>query len=144
MELKKIIIVIDLFGNIPLLIIFILTIKASCHRIGLRKYFFMKLTNALVYRNVMLFFLCSQSVISFGQERPLLGCTEIRNGTFYYFNPKSGEQETFIRKGAMQRENIVKQRETILWDVEWLNDCVYILKYEIGRASCRERVSSPV
>lgn len=40
--------------------------------------------------------------------------------------------EIFIRKGALQREIIAKQKETVLWDVEWLNDCIYTLKYESG------------
>ncbi len=92
----------------------------------------MKLTYTPVYRSIILFFLCTQSVLSFCQDKPVLTCADVRNGTFYYFNPKNGEQETFIRKGVMQRENLPKQRETVLWDVEWLSDCVYSLKYESG------------
>jgi hypothetical protein len=92
----------------------------------------MMLTKARVYQSLMLFFLCTQSVVSLCQDKPPLSCTYVRNGTFYYFDPKSGGLETFIRKGALQREIISKQRETVLWDVEWLNDCVYTLKYESG------------
>jgi hypothetical protein len=92
----------------------------------------MKFTKAPVYRSVILLLLCLLSVVSFCQDRPLLTCTDVRNGTFYYFNPKTGEPDTFIRKGALQRENVPKQKETILWDVEWLSDCVYSLTYESG------------
>lgn len=92
----------------------------------------MKLTKTPVFHFVILIFFCFQSAVSSGQDKPSLNCADVRNGTFYYFNPKTGGQETFIRKGAMQRENIVKQRETILWDVEWLSDCIYTLKYESG------------
>lgn len=92
----------------------------------------MELTTTRLYRPLILFFLCIQSVVSLCQDKPLLSCTDVRNGTFYYFDHKSDQWETFIRKGAYQREIIPKQRETVLWDVEWLNDCVYSLKYESG------------
>lgn len=67
-----------------------------------------------------------------GQDSASLHCSDVRNGTFYYFGKKSDGQETFIRKGAVQREVIPKEKETIFWDVEWLNDCTYSLKYESG------------
>jgi hypothetical protein len=81
---------------------------------------------------VMLFLLFSQPFISISQGNLLLNCTDVRNGVFYYFSQKNDGRETFIRKGAMQRELVPKQKETVLWDVEWLNDCVYTLKYESG------------
>ena len=71
-------------------------------------------------------------VLSFCQDAPSLTCADVRNGTFYFFNKKTDGLETYVRKGAMQREIIAKQKETVLWDVEWLNDCVYTLKYESG------------
>lgn len=88
-------------------------------------------SKASACRSLMLFLFCIQSVVSVCQDKPL-NCTDVRNGTFYYFNPKTGEQETFIRKGAMQRENILKQRETVLWTVDWLSDCAYSLTYQSG------------
>jgi len=92
----------------------------------------MKSTITPLYRPLMLFLLCTPSMVTIGQDKVMLTCADVRNGTFYYFNPRTGESETFIRKGVLQRENISKQRETVLWDVEWLNDCVYTLKYESG------------
>ncbi len=61
-----------------------------------------------------------------------LSCADIRNGTFNYFNQRTGEQEIFVRTGAVQKEVIPKRRETLYWDVTWLNDCTYTLKYQSG------------
>jgi hypothetical protein len=92
----------------------------------------MKFSFSQVFRIVILFFLTSMPFISSSQDNHTLTCADVRNGTFYYFGPKSNGQETFIRKGALQRELIPKQKETVLWEVEWLNDCVYTLKYQSG------------
>lgn len=32
----------------------------------------------------------------------------------------------------MQREQIPAKKETVLWEVEWLSECVYTLKYQSG------------
>jgi hypothetical protein len=66
------------------------------------------------------------------QDNSKLQCTDVRNGTFNYFDQKTGESEIFIRKGEVQRETIPKRKETIFWDVAWLNDCTYTLKYQSG------------
>ena len=92
----------------------------------------MKYLQASFYRTLILFILISGSSTSYGQDSLSLGCADVRNGTFYYFDKRTDGLETFIRKGAMQREIIAKQKEAVLWDVEWLNDCVYTLKYESG------------
>jgi hypothetical protein len=84
------------------------------------------------YRIVFVLTLISKSFVSFSQDNHPLTCPDVRNGTFYYFDKKNGGMEIFIRKGALQREIIAKQKETVLWDVEWLNDCIYTLKYESG------------
>ena len=70
--------------------------------------------------------------ITRGQDNPNLQCSDIRNGTFNYFDQRTGESEIFIRKGDVQREIIPKRKETIFWDVAWLNDCTYTLKYQSG------------
>jgi hypothetical protein len=84
------------------------------------------------YRTVILFLFISRPFISNCQDKHLLTCAEVRNGTFYYINQRDGTRETFIRKGGLQREIIPKRKETLLWDVNWLNDCTYTLKYESG------------
>ncbi len=73
----------------------------------------------------------SSSLTSRSQDHAI-NCLDVRNGTFVYFNPNSGVQETFTRKGALQKELIGKPKELIIWEVEWLTDCVYTLKYQSG------------
>lgn len=83
-------------------------------------------------RICFLFLFVYRSSIAIGQDNASLNCSDVRNGTFYYFGPKSDGQEIFIRKGSLQREFIPKEKETVLWEVQWLNDCTYSLKYESG------------
>lgn len=81
---------------------------------------------------VLILFLTSKCFVSHAQDSQPVSCKEVKNGTFYYFDKKTDGLETFVRKGSLQREIITKQRESILWDVEWINDCVYTLKYQSG------------
>ena len=91
------------------------------------------MTNWNVLKRICLLVLLiySSSVVN-GQNNTGLPCSDIRNGTFNYFNPREGESEIFIRKGEVQREIFPKRRETIFWEVSWLNDCTYTLKYQSG------------
>jgi hypothetical protein len=89
----------------------------------------MKLTRFPFY--TILLFLVGPLTVDCQDNHPLT-CADIRNGTFYYFGKGSDGQETFIRKGALQREQIPAKKETVLWEVEWLSDCVYTLKYQSG------------
>jgi hypothetical protein len=85
-----------------------------------------------IYQTALFLFLTGKSLISRCQDDHLLKCADVRNGTFYYFNPQDNGRETFIRNGALQKEIVPKKKETVLWDVEWLNECTYTLKYESG------------
>ncbi len=67
-----------------------------------------------------------------GQDNASLNCSDVRNGTFNYFDQREGESETFIRKGAIQKEIFLTRKETIFWEVNWLNECTYTLKYQSG------------
>jgi hypothetical protein len=67
-----------------------------------------------------------------GQDNGSLNCLDVKNGTFNYFDKREGETEIFIRKGDIQREISPKRRETIYWEVNWLNNCTYTLKYQSG------------
>ena len=66
------------------------------------------------------------------QDSPALTCSDVKNGTFSFFDQKESAMETFIRKGNIQKEIITKHHETIIWEVNWLNDCTYTLKYQSG------------
>jgi hypothetical protein len=92
----------------------------------------MKQTRILFYRTALFLLMLCQPVIGISQENHLLTCSDIRNGVFYYFGKGSDGPETFIRKGALQREQVPAKKEIVLWEVEWLSDCIYALKYQSG------------
>ena len=58
-----------------------------------------------------------------------LGCSDVKNGNFNYFPKGEGDQSVYIRNGTLQKEVTAARKETILWEVTWLNDCTYTLKY---------------
>jgi hypothetical protein len=86
----------------------------------------------ILNRLCFLFLLFYGPTIVSGQDNASLTCSDVRNGTFNYFDQRSGESESFIRKGGIQREILPKRRETIIWEVNWLNECTYNLKYQSG------------
>jgi hypothetical protein len=92
----------------------------------------MRRKSNLFHQAFILFLAIGNPLISASQDNHSLKYSDVRNGTFYYIDTKSGKQETFVRKGALQKEMIPKERETILWDVVWLTDSTYSLKYESG------------
>src|SRR5580698_6503537 len=77
------------------------------------------------------FFIYCYSIVS-AQENAILNCSDIKNGTFNYFDQREGATETFVRKGDIQKEILPQRKETILWGVNWLNECTYSLKYQSG------------
>jgi hypothetical protein len=97
-------------------------------------------------KRVCFLFLCIyRPAIAIAQDSTSLNCSDVRNGTFNYFDRRENESETFIRKGTIQKEIIPKRRETIFWEVSWLNDCVYTLKYQSGgenRTSAEQKLLS--
>src|SRR5580658_3341244 len=86
----------------------------------------------ILNRLCFLFLLFYGPTIVSGQDNASLTCSDVRNGIFNYFDQRSGESESFIRKGGIQREILPKRRETIIWEVNWLNECTYNLKYQSG------------
>lgn len=83
-------------------------------------------------RICLLFLFIYKPFIGGGQDNAFLSCSDVRNGTFNFYAQIEGECETFIRKGDIQREILPKRRETIFWEVNWLNECTYTLKYQSG------------
>jgi hypothetical protein len=79
----------------------------------------------------LLLFVYRTSLVN-GQDNAALNCSDVKNGTFNYFDKREGEAEIFIRKGDVQREISPKRRETLYWEVNWLNSCTYTLKYQSG------------
>ena len=59
-------------------------------------------------------------------------CADVKNGVFVYFSRADGSESTYTRNGEIQKEVIPARHETILWDVEWVDNCSYFLKYNSG------------
>jgi hypothetical protein len=91
-----------------------------------------KLTPVAFYRTFLLLVILCGPIICSCQDIHPPACSDIRNGVFYYFGKGSDGAETFIRKGALQREQVPAKKETVLWEVEWISDCIYTLKYQSG------------
>jgi hypothetical protein len=59
-------------------------------------------------------------------------CSDVKNGVFIFFNHSDGAQSTYTRSGDQQKEVNTSKHESIIYDVEWINDCSYFLKYNSG------------
>jgi hypothetical protein len=58
-----------------------------------------------------------------------LTCNDVRNGVFISFSKTDGSKSVYTRSGDVQKELNTSTKETIFWNVEWINDCSYYLKY---------------
>ena len=61
-----------------------------------------------------------------------LTCSDIKNGVFISFSKTDGSRSVYTRNGEVQKELNTSTKETIFWDVEWIDDCSYYLKYNSG------------
>jgi len=61
-----------------------------------------------------------------------LSCSDLKNGVFVFFSRSDGSRSTYTRNGETQKEFNPSSRETVIWDVEWVSDCAYYLKYNSG------------
>lgn len=59
-------------------------------------------------------------------------CSDLKNGVFVFFSRADGSIRTYTRNGKTQKEFNPETRETVIWDVEWVGDCAYYLKYSSG------------
>jgi hypothetical protein len=70
-------------------------------------------------------------LLSFSQTKTLT-CGDIKNGIFIFYSSVDGSLSTYTRNGEVQKEVNPRTHQTVLWDVEWLSDCSYSLKYNSG------------
>jgi hypothetical protein len=61
-----------------------------------------------------------------------LSCSDMKNGVFVYFSYADGSSSTYTRNGEVQKEFNPATHTTVIWDVEWVSDCAYYLKYNSG------------
>ena len=48
------------------------------------------------------------------------------------FSRADGSRSTYTRNGEEQKEFNPATHESVIWDVEWVSDCAYYLKYNSG------------
>lgn len=77
---------------------------------------------------LMLYFL----IIAASAFSQTLNCSDVKNGVFISFSKTDGSKTICTRLGDVQKESNALTRESVLWDVEWINDCSYYLKYNSG------------
>lgn len=77
---------------------------------------------------LMLYFL----IIAASAFSQTLTCSDVKNGVFISFSKTDGSKTIYTRSGDVQKELNASTRETVLWDLEWINDCSYYLKYNSG------------
>jgi hypothetical protein len=83
----------------------------------------------LIVLFLILFFAPSHS--NFLHAQPL-NCTDLKNGVFVYFSYKDGSKSTYTRNGGTQKEFNPLTRESVLWDIQWIDDCTYSMQYNSG------------
>ncbi|HTR30381.1 MAG TPA: DUF2846 domain-containing protein [Puia sp.] len=61
-----------------------------------------------------------------------LSCSDLKNGVFVFFSRTDGSRSTYTRNADVQKEFNPASHQTVIWDVEWVGDCAYYLKYNSG------------
>lgn len=61
-----------------------------------------------------------------------LSCADIKNGIFIYFLKKDGSKIVCTRTAAEQREINASAHQTVIWEINWISDCSYVLAYGSG------------
>jgi hypothetical protein len=68
------------------------------------------------------------SIISLAQSKSL-DCSNIKNGTFYFYPTNSQQKFLIIRDRSVQKEINMITYDTSFWKVTWQNNCVFNLKF---------------
>jgi hypothetical protein len=58
-------------------------------------------------------------------------CEDLKNGTFYSYT-REGIESIFIRHGEMQKELNTQSEDSTVWQIKWVGNCSYTLKFLQG------------
>jgi hypothetical protein len=61
-----------------------------------------------------------------------LSCTDIKSGVFIYFLKKDGSKIVCTRTADEQKEFNTSAHQTVVWEINWISDCSYVLAYNSG------------
>lgn len=67
-----------------------------------------------------------------GQNTTVNQSINLKEGTFYIYPEYFTSAFKLTRKGNLQQEYIVQTQQTTEWELEWINDHVYTLRYLNG------------
>lgn len=59
-------------------------------------------------------------------------CEDLKYGIFHYYPKNSSDHDVNIREGEFVREINSKSGDSIIWQIKWVDECVYSLKYISG------------
>src|SRR5690348_10392693 len=59
-------------------------------------------------------------------------CNDLHSGVFYSYPKNSSERYVSERDGKWQKENNLSNGDSILWQIDWKNDCSYTLTFISG------------
>src|SRR6478735_1782289 len=75
-------------------------------------------------------------------QNKMVTCTDLKNGLFYSYPKNTNDHYISYREGDSQREVNIKTGDSILWKINWIDDCSYTLKFISGNVKMNEDVSS--
>ena len=83
---------------------------------------------------VRIFFVLSLfPFVSYSQDKSI-GCKNLKDGIFHFYPKNTAVHHISRREDNRQYESNVNTGDTIAWEIKWLNDCTYSLKYLSGSA----------
>jgi hypothetical protein len=85
---------------------------------------------------LVMVFLLFNCIKAFAQE----DCGSIKSGIFYYYPKNSSEKFLEMRDDKYLHEINLNKGDSEVYEIKWLNDCVYTLKYVSGNAKINDEV----
>lgn len=80
---------------------------------------------------ILMILLSSTSYVALCQNKSIT-CKDLKSGIFHSYPKNTADHYISIREEEYQYETNIKTGDTTLWQIKWLNDCSYTLKYVSG------------
>lgn len=61
-----------------------------------------------------------------------ISCKDLYEGTYYFYPVNKNEAYINYRSGDKQIESIVGKADTTVWELKWIDECTYSLRYSSG------------
>jgi hypothetical protein len=90
---------------------------------------------------VYIFFFIALLSVSNAQDKSLT-CADLKIGIFYNYPKNTADQYVDLREGEIEHETNMVTGDTSLWQIKWINDCVYTLKYLSGNVKWNEKAAA--